>query len=128
MMRNRKIIKAAKEDYRRVTSGLAPPPVTCVSNLWYSMHIEGYDEYNIPCSMDATGIPALRRECLVLPALGQLNTLKHHLRSTLPGLLNTIDAWSNSSKLRRQKQARRMVEEPLKVCTQLHRGISAYFF
>lgn len=84
-MRSKKVINGMKDRYKKATSDRAPLTVICVSNLWYGLHQQGYDDEEIPCSVEASGIPNLRRECLALPATSKLNILAHHVNVKLPG-------------------------------------------
>lgn len=114
-MRNKQTTDIMREKYKKATFDRAPLTVVCVSNHWYFHHLRGFNEDNIPCSMNATGIPVLRCECLALPASSRLNVLSHHVNSTLPGLLNSLDAWSTASTIKRREELRAIVAKPIDV-------------
>ena len=115
-MRNRKIISGMRDRYKKSTSDRAPLTFICFANLWYAFHQQGYDDEDIPCSMEASGIPNLRRECLALPADSRLNILSHHINSRLPGVLSSLDSWSTASTIKRRAELRCIVAKPLEVC------------
>ncbi|KAL8823400.1 MAG: hypothetical protein Q9191_005893 [Dirinaria sp. TL-2023a] len=112
-MRSKKVISGMRDRYSKAASDRAPLTVICVSNLWYGLHQQGYDDEEIPCSVEASGIPNLRRECLALLAASKLNILAHHVNVKLPGVLNSLDSWSNASTIKRREEIRCIVAKPL---------------
>ncbi|KAF2744628.1 hypothetical protein M011DRAFT_479663 [Sporormia fimetaria CBS 119925] len=121
LARNRTASDAFRKKHKRLTG--ADLLVFCVSSVEYNKHLQGYDLDDTPSlSLEATGIPDLRRHLCLLLANGRFNTLKDQLEHSIPELLSNLNlSWSaDDSDLRqtimplvekRQKEAQSLVRD-----------------
>ncbi|EFQ96945.1 hypothetical protein MGYG_08870 [Nannizzia gypsea CBS 118893] len=69
--------------------------VFCVSNTMYEKFSSKPDSEGARRMIDGSGIPELRRFCLLITAEARLVEAKHFLQSSLSSLLSSIDIWAN---------------------------------
>lgn len=115
MMRNRKVGKAMQTKHRGTGIAAEPLKVWCVSSLAYSKNANGYDEEDIPISIEATGIPHLRAFMLRIPAEEKLDVLIRHVRGHLSSLISSMESFSVQSTTHRRLELREVVARPRKV-------------
>ena len=116
-IRNENVITAMREKYASLTGDARKLTMFCISNLHYGMHVEGYDEENIPISLELTGIPAVRIWASRFPVVSKLKALKQHCKFVLPGLINSIELWTDKSALENREDLRSKISKPSKVRT-----------
>lgn len=114
-MRSQKVSVAMRKKYKSGTSDIHTLNIMCVSNQDYSMHKDGYDEEDIPMSINSTGIPSLRFKLSALPADIRLDVLRQYVKGTVPELISSLDVWSHRSTNHRRLELREVVDKPRKV-------------
>ena len=114
-MRNKKVSSAMKAKFSNGATSQISSSISCISNIAYNRHKDGYDGDDIPIPIFDTGVPALRRELLALPAASRLNVLKAHVVGVLPTLLDTLMCWSSASIIKKREELRVIVAKPRQV-------------
>ncbi|KAI6827657.1 hypothetical protein KC332_g10885 [Hortaea werneckii] len=113
--RNRRNIKAIQAKYRKaVDDPCASVPVFCVSNTIYQQHMKGFDNENPPdLSVEATGIPGLRKYLFEIPARRKHGALQKLGRQTLPRVLLALEMQCCKTRLERKQDIECKVVKPL---------------
>ncbi|KAI6883218.1 hypothetical protein KC360_g4643 [Hortaea werneckii] len=114
--RNRRNIEGIQTKYRKaVDDPCASVPVFCVSNTIYQQHMKGFDNDNPPdLSVEATGIPGLRKYLFEIPARRKHGALQKLGRQTLPRVLLALEMQCCKTRLERKQDIECKVVKPLK--------------
>ncbi|KAL8700472.1 MAG: hypothetical protein Q9201_005433 [Fulgogasparrea decipioides] len=93
------------------------PPVEnlniyCVSSAAYELNAKGYNDEDIPVSVNATGIPKLRAFMARVAAEEKLNVLQNHCSGHLPSMMSSLESWSLRLTMDRRREMRRVVAKP----------------
>ena len=115
VMRSQKVSVAMRKKYKSQSLGLHALNILCVSNRDYSMHKDGYDEEDIPMSLQTTGIPSVRFKLSTMPAGIRLDVLRQYCKGTVPELISSLDVWSHRTTNYRRLELREVVDKPCKV-------------
>ena len=114
-MRNEKVTGAMTKTYKAMTPDPCSLKIFEVSSTDYEKHLKGYDEGDIPLSLDVIGIAALRKMMSKLPAQGRSDVLRHHWQGNLVSLVGSLGSWSCQSATHRRLEIRKVLEKPQKV-------------
>ena len=115
-MRNAKVKRSIKEKYKEISENARTLAICFVSNRDYQMHLEGYTSSQIPLPVPTTGVPKLRYTLSSIPADGKLLALEHYYKGVLRSVIDSMAIWSTQSTFERQKELRKVVEKPKRVC------------
>ncbi|KAL8829118.1 MAG: hypothetical protein Q9170_006308 [Blastenia crenularia] len=113
-MRNRKVESVMATKYCKTDTASESLKVWCVSSTDYQVNTRGYDDEQIPMSVNATGIPRLRAFLLRMPAEQKLEVLKMYSQAHLPSLIRSIDMWTVQSNDIRRNELREVAAKPRK--------------
>ncbi|KAI7163347.1 hypothetical protein KC316_g7694 [Hortaea werneckii] len=114
-IRNRRNIEEIQAKYRKaVDDPCASVPVFCVSNTIYQQHMKGFDNDNPPdLSVEATGIPGLRKYLFEIPARRKHGALRKLGQQTLPRVLLALEMQCCKTRLERKQDIECKVVKPL---------------
>lgn len=107
-----KTTSAMQRIYRESTHELNVLKVYCVSNTDYARHVSGYNETNLPYTLQVTGIPALRICALSLPSTDKFTAIRQHWQITVPALITKLEMWCQQSSMVRRMELRTIFEQP----------------
>ncbi|KAL8651588.1 MAG: hypothetical protein Q9210_003171 [Variospora velana] len=114
LMRNRKVEIAMAARYRGTDAEAQPLKSWFVSSKEYQTNASGFDQEEIPVSIEATGLPQLRAFMLRMPAEHRLDVLKVYCWGHLPSLIGSMEMWSIQSHAHRRIELREVVAKPRK--------------
>ena len=114
-IRNRYVCSEMGKKYASLTGDSNKLTMFCVSNMHYGMHVQGYDQEDIPISLDLTGIPKLRLWASRFPTISKLKILKQHCKTILPSLITSIELWTDKSASEYREELRAVVSKPQEV-------------
>ncbi|KAL8690304.1 MAG: hypothetical protein Q9218_004224 [Villophora microphyllina] len=111
-MRNRKVVSALRKKHRGTNATGEPLKVWCVSSVAYQTNADGFDDEDIPVSVNASGITHLRAFMLRMPAEEKMEALTTHCLGYLPSLISSLESWTVQSTAQRRKELRDAVGKP----------------
>ena len=114
-MRNRKVVLGLCKKYQEATKDSHQMHVMCVSSEDYNSHVAGYDDDDIPLSLNVTGIPTLRHLLASSQAIRKFEIYQAHLKGTLPQGLNSMETWSTQVVQKRREEICKVVSKPHEV-------------
>ena len=114
-MRNQKTTRVVQRKYREETKDPNPLQVFYVSNSHYRAHLEGFGTYDMPCSLEATGIPSVRSCALNLPSRDRFESIWKLWKINVPSAIARIQCWCSRSSMERRLDLRAIVAQNLAV-------------
>ncbi|KAL9596174.1 MAG: hypothetical protein Q9179_004711 [Wetmoreana sp. 5 TL-2023] len=112
VMRNRKVESAMRMKYNEENPPVENLNIYCVSSAAYELNAKGYNDEDIPVSVNATGIPKLRAFMARVAAEEKLNVLQNHCSGHLPSMMSSLESWSLRLTMDRRREMRRVVAKP----------------
>ncbi|KAK3719647.1 hypothetical protein LTR37_004184 [Vermiconidia calcicola] len=115
-IRTAEVAEELKGKFRKLERSKHAPdlPIFMVSNSQYQKHLLGYDPKHPPIlSVEATGIPSVRRMLYEIPTRGKSNTLFRFGRNRLPSIFNSITGILTKSPLERKQDVEKVIATQL---------------
>ena len=114
-LRNQKTNRVVQKKYREQTKDPNPLRVFYVSNSHYRAYLEGFGIHDMPCSLEATGIPSVRLCALSLPSRDRFKSVWNYWKIDVPKAITEIRCWCSRSKMERQLDLKDIVSKTLAV-------------
>ena len=113
-MRNAKVTHGLHKNYRELTKSSNVLTVKCVSSDHYETNKYGFEDDEIPLSVDATGIPNLRHLFSGFPAASKRETFDKHL-NWVRDTFASMGIWGSKPSKLLCEEIREVVAKPLEV-------------